>query len=162
MKTPRTPLRLSVAATILVLTLGWAGLTGIKAPRAGAAPTAKAAHTVSVNDEAHLHVVKASGSVYTEEGTTTGTIPGTLTVHINIGANITSTFTIYAHSGGSISGHGKATLHSTSIYSSFGGTLTVTGGSGRYQHAHGNGGLYGTLDRRTNAVTIQTTSKLSY
>ena len=48
------------------------------------------------------------------------------------------------------------------MYLSFGGTLTVTHGTGRYAHAHGQGGFYGTIDRKNYAVTIQTTGTLYY
>jgi len=40
--------------------------------------------------------------------------------------------------------------------------VTVTGGTGRFVHAHGHTGLYGTFDRTTYALTIQTTGTLSY
>ena len=42
------------------------------------------------------------------------------------------------------------------------GSLKVTGGTGRYKHAHGSGGLYGAINRKTDALTVQTTGKLSY
>ncbi len=80
---------------------------------------------------------------------------------VEIGATISGNFTIYTK-GGSIKGHGVATPHGAGIYESFAGTVTVTGGSGRFVHAHGHTGLYGTFDRNTYALTIQTTGTLSY
>lgn len=92
----------------------------------------------------------------------TGTLPGTVKVHFDVGPTVTATFTIYPRGGGSISGHGSGALHSTSLYATFGGSLSVTGGTGRYSHAHGHGGLYGAINRHTDAVTVQTIGKLSY
>jgi len=123
---------------------------------------ARAAHSLEVRDESHMHLVRESGSLLLEEGPATGTLPGSVKVRFNVGATVSAYFTIYARGGGSITGHGKGALHSTGTYATFGGTLTVTGGSGRYAHAHGSGGLYGAINRRTYALTVQTTGKLFY
>jgi hypothetical protein len=127
------------------------------------APGARAAHALNVRDEGHLHLAgRPSGSTILEEGAVTGTVPGTVKVRFNVGATVTATFTIYPRGGGSISGHGSGALHSTSVYATFGGSLSVTGGTGRYRHAHGHGGLYGAINRHTYAVTVQTIGTLSY
>ncbi len=143
-------------------------------PRAGAArsaailgavrtpPTANAAHVLRVKDEGHLHSVHSSGAELVEEGQVAGTIPGKVKVSFDIGATITAKFTIYANGGGSISGSGGGALHSTSVSSSFGGSLKVTSGSGRYAHAHGSGNLYGVINRKTYALTVQAVGKLYY
>jgi hypothetical protein len=122
---------------------------------------AHAARVLKATDTAHLHYVSSSGSLLLDEGKATGTLPGSMRVRLNLGTTFTGTFTIYA-SGGSIEGHGSATPHGSGTYESFSGTLTVTGGSGRYAHAHGRGGLYGTFDRDNYALVIQTTGSLSY
>jgi hypothetical protein len=127
------------------------------------APGARAARALNVKDEGHLHLAgRPSGSAIVEEGTVTGTLPGTVKVRFNVGATVTASFTIYPRGGGSISGHGSGALHSTSVYATFGGSLAVTGGTGRYRHAHGHGGLYGAINRHTYAVTVQTVGTLSY
>jgi hypothetical protein len=124
---------------------------------------ARAARTLNVTDEAHLHLVHTAGEVIEEEGPATGALPGKVHVRFTVGASITGTFVFYPRGGGSITGHGSARLHSTGKYSSFGGTLAVSHGTGRYARAHGSGGLYGTVNRRANdAIVIQTTGKLSY
>jgi hypothetical protein len=114
-------------------------------------------------DEAHLHYVrhKSSGSRLFEEGTARGTLPGGVRAECNVGSTFTATVTIYT-SAGSIRGHGTATPHASGVYESFAGSLTITGGTGRYAHAHGHAGLYGLFNRRTYAVTVQTTGSLSY
>jgi|HubBroStandDraft_2_1064218.scaffolds.fasta_scaffold07054_2 hypothetical protein len=122
---------------------------------------AHAAHVLKASDTAHLHYVTASGALLLDEGKATGTLPGSMRVHLNLGTTFTGSFTIYA-SGGSIEGHGSATPHGSGTYESFSGTLTVTGGTGRYVHARGRGGLYGTFDRDSYALVIKTTGNLSY
>jgi hypothetical protein len=116
---------------------------------------AHAAGALKVNDTGYLHLLHASGSVLSEEGPVSGTLPGTANVRLDVGANVTASFTIHAR-GGSISGHGSATLHSSGRYSSFAGTLWVNRGTGRFAHARGTGKLYGVIERRTDKVTVQT------
>jgi hypothetical protein len=125
------------------------------------AVTGADAQTLKATDTAKLHYLKASGSTLYEEGVAKGTIPGTMRAHCTLGSTFTATFTIYTH-GGTIIGRGTATPHGSGVYESFAGKLTVTGGTGRYAHAHGHAGLYGTFNRRTYALVIQTTGSLSY
>ncbi len=122
---------------------------------------ARTARTLKVTDTAHLHYVKSPGSRLLEEGTANGQLPGTVKVWLNVGPTVTATFTIHARSG-SITGHGSGTLHSSGEFASFGGSMTVTQGTGRYTHAHGHGGFYGAINRKTYAATVQTTGTLSY
>jgi hypothetical protein len=138
-------------------------LVGLGSAAGAAPPIARAARTLTVKDEGHLHLAGApSGSLIVEEGAVAGTLPGTVRVRFNVGATVSAQFTIYARGGGSVSGHGSGSLHSTSLYSTFGGTLSVTSGTGRFKHAHGTGGLYGAIDRKTDALTVQAIGKLSY
>ena len=122
---------------------------------------AHAAHVLNATDTAHLRYISSSGSQLFDEGKATGTLPGNMRVHLDLGTTFAGTFTIYA-SGGSIEGRGSATPHGSGTYESFAGTLTVTGGTGRYAHAHGHGGLYGTFDRDNYALVIKTTGSLTY
>jgi hypothetical protein len=121
-----------------------------------------AARTLNATDTAKLHYVHSSGSKLFEEGSAAGAIPGTMSAHFNIGPTVSATFTLYARGGGTLIGHGKGTLRGSGRYESFAGTLVVTSGTGRYSHAHGHAGLYGTFDRRTYALVVQTTGHLSY
>jgi hypothetical protein len=155
--------------------LGVASLLGIAAGAlvvapgtlAGAAdaahPSARAARTLNVKDEGHLHLAgKPAGSLIVEEGTVSGTLPGTVKVCFDVGATVTAQFTIYARGGGTVSGRGSGALHSTSLYSTFGGKLFVTSGTGRFKHARGTGGMYGAINRKTDALTVQTIGNLTY
>jgi hypothetical protein len=123
---------------------------------------ARAARTLNVTGEAHLHLTGTAGEVLEEEGVATGALSGKVRVRFTVGASIAGTFVFYPRGGGSITGYGSARLHSTGMYSSFGGTMAVSHGTGRYAHARGKGGMYGVVNRRTDAITVQTTGKLSY
>jgi hypothetical protein len=123
---------------------------------------ARAARTLNVSDEAHLHLASTQGEALFEEGPATGALPGTVKVRLTVGATVSGSFTIYPRGGGSITGRGSAQLHSTGAYASFGGSMTVSRGTGRYAHAHGHGGFYGTVNRRTDALVVQTTGRLTY
>jgi hypothetical protein len=122
---------------------------------------AHAAHTLNATDTAHLHYIRSSGSLLIEEGSATGNLPGTMRAHVNIGPTVVANFTIYTQRG-TIIGHGTATPHGSGIYESFGGSILVTNGTGRYAHASGHAGFYGTFNRRTYALVVQTTGHLSY
>ncbi len=135
------------------------------APAGGAPPLppakAHAARTLEATDTAKLRYVKHSGSQLFEEGSAQGDLPGSMRANCDLGATFTASFTIYTR-GGTITGHGTATPHGAGLDEHFSGTLTVTGGTGRYSHAHGHAGLSGTFDRRTYAITLQTSGSLSY
>jgi len=120
-----------------------------------------AARALKATDTAHLHYISAAGSLLFEEGGASGTIPGSMRVHFDVGATFSGSFTIYTR-GGTIKGHGTATPHGSGVYESFAGTLVVSGGSGRYAHAHGRAGLYGTFDRDSYGLVVQTTGTLVY
>jgi len=122
---------------------------------------ARAARSLSVNDTAHLHLLKASGSRLLEEGPVSGALPGHTRAQLTVGATFGGTITIYAP-GGTLSARGSATPHGSGRYESFSGSITVTHGTGRYAHAHGHGGMYGTFDRQTYAFVIHTTGNLTY
>jgi hypothetical protein len=136
---------------------GFAVLAGVMVFATGSVE----ARTLKATDTAKLHKVSASGSLLFEEGTATGTLPGKMRASVDVGATISGSFTFYLH-GGTIKGHGEATPHGEGTYESFAGTVTVTRGTGRYAHAHGQTKLYGTFDRNNYALVIQTAGTLSY
>ena len=128
---------------------------------AGAAAVGAEAHALKATDKAHLHYVSASGSVLFEVGRATGTLPGGMEVHLLVAATFSGSFTIRLRSG-SIRGRGRATPKGSGVYERFAGSLTVTGGSGRFRRAHGTARLYGTFNRKTYALVIQTVGTLHY
>jgi hypothetical protein len=157
---PRSSLALAAGAMLG----GVALLVAAGAQSSAARPLAlgRAARTLNVTDEAHLHVVHTDGELLEEEGPATGALPGTVRVRFHVGSAVSGAFTIYPRGGGSITGQGSARLHSTGAYASFGGYVSVSHGTGRYAHIHGHGGFYGTVNRHTDALVVQTTGRLSY
>jgi hypothetical protein len=160
----------AMLGAMLTLTGGVASV--MLAQSANATPPARAStdlhgspgrysRALSVNDTGHLHLLKTFGSVLVEEGFAGGTLPGEAKVHLVVGTTVTASFTIQAKSG-TIYGSGRAALHSSGRYASFGGSLSVSRGTGSYARAHGVGKLYGVIDRRTSALTVQTVGTLSY
>jgi hypothetical protein len=128
---------------------------------AGRPPAAYLARTLSAIDTAHLRYIRSSGSLLFEEGSASGGLSGSMRATLTVGATFSASFTIYTRVG-AIRGHGTATPHGSGRYESFSGSLVVSGGSGRYSHARGRAGLYGTFDRKTYALVVQTTGKLHY
>jgi hypothetical protein len=122
---------------------------------------ARMARTEHLAMTAHLRYLTAKGAYLLEEGPASGPLAGTVKARVRFTADISGSFEFYPHDG-SISGYGSAKLHESGTYVSFGGTVKITGGTGRYAHARGSGGLYGVYNRRTLALTIQTTGSLSY
>lgn len=124
-------------------------------------PGAHTARTLDGTDTAHLHLVHQDEMLLYEEGAASGALPGHMRTELIVGSIFRGRCTIYAP-GGSISGRGSATPHGSGRYQSFSGSLLITGGSGRYAHVHGRTGLYGTFDRRSFSLVVQTTGDLSY
>ncbi len=124
-------------------------------------PAGRAARSLDGTTTGRLHLVRAEGSQLFEEGPVSGALDGSMRATLSTGASFSGTFA--THTGvGSIYGRGRATPHGSGRYQSFSGTFLVTGGSGRYTHISGHGGLYGVFDRRSDSVVIQTTGKLSF
>lgn len=123
-------------------------------------PAGHAARLLSVNDTAHLKR-KNSGSLILEEGKAAGALPGSVKARFELGPTIKAVFTISTRSG-TLTGQCSAVLHSTGLYASFAGTITVTAGTGSYSKARGHGGFYGVVNRHNYELTVQTTGHLSY
>jgi len=130
---------------------------------AGPAAIAHAARTQPVTDHARLSLVAANGNTLVERGRASGTLPGTVEVSLTLGnRTASSSFTIHTK-GGTISGRGKGKLKpGKGGYDSFGGSVVVVRGTGRFRGAHGKGGLYGAIYRVTDAMTVQVIGELLY
>ena len=109
----------------------------------------------------HLANPNSAGNTLIEEGKATGTLPGTVRASLTIGTSIVHVgFTIYLH-GGTITGHGVASFNpGKGEYASFGGSVSVSHGSGRYAHAKGSGKMYGSINRTTDNANVQVIGQL--
>jgi hypothetical protein len=124
---------------------------------------ARLSRSLNATDTGHLKYIPrdSEGATLVEEGAATGRLPGRMRARLNIGATFSGSFVLYTV-GGAIKGHGTATPRGSGRYESFRGSLVVSGGTGRYSHAHGKAGLYGVYDRNTHGITVQTTGSISY
>lgn len=157
---PPTRLRalaIRIAALVLVSLLVGSATSGLTHAAERAAHVAR---TLNGSDSATLHLVRP-GEKLLEEGSATGALPGRMRAQLTIGPLYTGSFTIFT-SDGRIGGTGTATPRGAGRYQSFAGWLNITNGSGQYAHVRGRDHLYGVFDRRTYAVTVQTTGSLSY
>jgi hypothetical protein len=150
-------IRLAVLGTAFALV----SVSPPAAAREARGGAAHAAHVLNGDDNASLHLVHSSGSTLFEEGHAAGALPGGMRAELQIGNTFSGSFTLFTRNG-QIRGRGRATPHGSGRYETFGGTATITGGTGRYQHAHGSGGFYGELDRRTLNVKVQIRGHFDY
>lgn len=146
------PATLAGLATQIILMI--AAPTIAASPPAGA--SAHQARTTFLTENGRLEFIREIGSALYERGNATGTynVPMTtlLTRHPNY---VTAIVTIYPH-GGSITGNSKAKYIVRNETGYFGGTFTITGGSGSYKHVSGNAlGISGTINRNTYNMTVK-------
>lgn len=155
--------RVAIAAGIMsagVLT----GVAGLGVGISSAAGTrAVAARAISLNETGHLHRTSSSGLKLNEQGSASGTIKGTIYIHLNVVSpkRVTAEVNIYP-SGGSLTGSGSADYSVNGGTASFSGKLSIKRGTGSYAHAHGSGlSFSGTIRRLSGAVTVRLSGSMS-
>jgi len=163
---PRASARPRVSsAALAAAALASAAVLGPGAAGA-AAPRAKAARTLNLNDSANLVQNNKKGVELKDSGIAKGTLPGKIYIQLRIGQGkvVTARIQVYPNSHDSISASASATYHvNTSTYASFSGTLNVTGGSGRYSKAKGSKlNFSGSVHRPSNSVSVRVTGTMSY
>jgi hypothetical protein len=145
-----------VAAPVLLGFLAGAG-------RCAAAPVASASRTLSLSETGHLRLTSRHGFTLNEKGSATGTIRGTIYIHLHIVATnrVTAEVNIYP-SGGSLTGYAHASYHVAGPTAGFSGTMSIARGTGRYGRARGSGlRFYGTIRRSDDAVTVYLSGRMS-
>jgi hypothetical protein len=129
-----------------------------------ASPLGHDARTLALSESAHLHLTSKSGFTLNEQGTTSGSIDGTMYIRLHISNNhggVTAEVSIHPH-GGSLSGNGSASYQVEGAYAKFSGRLSITHGSGSYAGSHASGlSFSGTIERRSDAVAVQLSGPLS-
>lgn len=147
----------------------WRPLVGLAlaatalAPASTNAYTAFAARTISLNETGRLHLTSHRGFTLNEQGAASGTISGTIYIHLNVVSTnrVTAEVNIYP-SGGSLTGRASASYRPSGGVASFNGTLQIVRGSGRYSHARGAGlSFSGTVQRANDAVTVHVGGRIS-
>lgn len=126
-------------------------------------PSVHAARTISLNETGRLHLINKHGFTLNEQGSASGTIKGTITVHLKIvsTSRVSAEVTI-SPKGGSISGFGTASYHKGETSASFSGALSISRRSGSYAHAQGSGLKFsGTIARSNDAITVYVSGRLS-
>ncbi|HEV7938076.1 MAG TPA: hypothetical protein VGP18_08655 [Solirubrobacteraceae bacterium] len=96
------------------------------------------------------------GFTLNEEGPASGTVSGTLYVHLKIvsSTRVTAEISLYPH-GGSITCSGSASYKREGSIANFSGGLSIDRGTGSYATAHGSGlSFSGTIQRSNDAITV--------
>ena len=121
------------------------------------APRARAAATVSLHETGNLRLASKHGFTLNEQGSASGTLSGTITVRLTIVSSSHVRAEVHiSRSGGSISGEATASYHKSGRSASFSGSMSVTGGTGAYSHAHGSGLSFGgTIQNSTDAIAVR-------
>ncbi len=147
------------ATTVLLLIA--MGLTGQAFGTASRVTTRGARKTYLV-ESAQLHLTGEGESTLGERGQATGTFNAPVTSQLTLSpGHVTAIFTIYPK-GGSISGKAQARFIVRGSIGYYGGTLTITGGTGSYRHASGsNLGISGTINHLNFNLTVKAHGWLS-
>ncbi len=139
------------------------GVAPSGAASGGGGPVAAAARTQSFDISSTLHLIGHPGHVLNEQGTFSGTQSGTIAIRFT---SVTSTsgeatFTAYP-SGGSVSGRTSTKGEVVGAHVYFSGSMTITGGTGKWAHASGRGlGFSGIVDRQNFHATTHMTGAIS-
>jgi hypothetical protein len=145
-------------ATAVLASLGVLLATAPLGPSVSLASTRTgvAARTTSLNESGNLRLTSRHGFTLNEQGRASGTVAGTIYVHLKIVSSkrVTAEVNIYPH-GGSISGYGSASYRREGATGYFSGSLAVNRGTGSYNHAQGSGLSFGgTIQRSNYAITV--------
>lgn len=119
------------------------------------------AKTIDVTERARLHLVRQRGSTIDLRGVVRGTLSGPVMTRFNVRLlSVTGLVTIFPKGGGSLSLSVSGHARSVAVRARFAGSVTVTGGSGRWAGARGRGSFRGIVNRRTWASTATVRARI--
>jgi hypothetical protein len=124
--------------------------------------TAAQARTVTASSSGTLKFTKTHGSLIEAEGSISGTLAGSLSVHISFNSNsrMAATFSGSLHDG-KLSGRVSGEYYPSGSTTLYEGSATVSSGSGSYAHARAVGvHVSGTVNRSRRIVTIRLSGHL--
>lgn len=152
---------LGSATALAVLVAGTSG-PALGASGADRRVPARQARRLSLVENAQLHLTNEGEATLDERGQATGTFDAPVTSRLKITpGHVTGTFAVHPR-GGSISGTARARFVVRNSVGYYGGTLTITRGTGAYRHASGsNIGISGTINRLSFALTIKVNGWMS-
>jgi hypothetical protein len=123
-----------------------------------------ASRTIALNVTGRLHLTSKHGFTLNEQGSVSGTIAGTIYVHLKAvsTSRVTAEVNIYP-SGGSLSASGSARYHRGSTTATFSGSMSLNRGTGRYSHVRSsNLSFSGTIyESKDDAITVHVTGTVS-
>ncbi len=119
-------------------------------------PMGVQAKRINLVESANLKLTSEEGASLVEHGQAAGTynapVTATFTIHPKA---VTATVTVYPH-GGSITGVALTNYVVQGSTGYFGGTLTITHGTGSFKGASGKSlGISGTINRYSFAITVK-------
>jgi hypothetical protein len=127
-------------------------------------PSAHTSRTISLSETGHLHLTSKHNFTLNERGSASGTVAGTIYVHLTAvsSTRVTAEVNIYAH-GASFSGNGNASYRRGSTTASFAGSMSINRGTGSYAHVHGSGlSFSGTIaESNHDAITVHVSGRVS-
>jgi hypothetical protein len=123
----------------------------------------RAASTFFLNETGRLHLTSKHEFTLNEQGSGSGTIGGTIYLHLTIVSTSEVTAEVSMHpKGSSITGRASARYKRGHTQGTFSGSLWIIRGTGRYQRAHGSGlSFVGTIQRSNDAIAVNVRGTVS-
>lgn len=153
---------MSVGASMVAPSLGAASRSTIGRPPFSL--SASVARTTSLNETGHLRLTSKHNFTLNERGSASGTIAGTIYVHLTAvsSTRVTVQVNIYPP-GGSISGSGTGSYRRRGTTAEFAGSMSFSHGTGRYAGVHGSGlSFSGTIEEANHdAITVHVSGRVS-
>ncbi len=124
--------------------------------------SASISRVVNFEETGRLHKVSKNGASFVERGPASGTYEGSLTLYLTTTSNGVRFRLKGKNSSGALLGHGAALIKSRGKIGKVSGRADITGGTGRFEGAHGEGlKVTGTFNRETYFMVVTLTGRLS-